>query len=33
MRAGGVAVALFLLGFLGVQLLRGQRLRRSRSTP
>ena len=33
MRAGGVAVAVFLFGFLGVQLLRGQRLRRSRSTP
>jgi protein SCO1/2 len=33
MRAGGVAVALFLFGFLGVQLLRGKRLRRARSSP
>jgi protein SCO1/2 len=33
MRAGGVGVALFLFGFLGVQLLRGRRLRRARSTP
>jgi protein SCO1/2 len=33
MRAGGVAVALFLFAFLGVQLLRGHRLRRSRSSP